>query len=126
MKASIIVTSYNYERFLGHAIESALAQTHGETEVIVVDDGSTDGSRRVIDAFGNRITSVPKANAGQASAFNAGFAASSGEIVPFLDSDDVLLPTATECAAKRLGPGDGVKAHWPVWGSGDGGERTPR
>ena len=124
MKASIVVTSYNYGRFLAQAIESALAQTHSETEVIVVDDGSTDGSRRVIDAFGKRIMSVLKENAGQASAFNAGFAASSGEIVLFLDSDDVLLPTAIEQAAERVRPNHVVKAHWPLWEIDERGDRT--
>jgi glycosyltransferase involved in cell wall biosynthesis len=91
---SIVITNYRYERFVGQAIDSALEQTYPNTEVIVVDDGSDDGSRDVIAAYGERIVPVLKDNGGQGSAFNAGFAASRGEIVMFLDADDVLLPHA--------------------------------
>ena len=93
---SIIVNNYNYGRFLGEAIDSALAQTYPNTEVIVVDDGSTDNSREVIAGYGERIVPVLKANGGQASAFNAGFAASHGDLILFLDSDDMLAPNAIE------------------------------
>ena len=87
--ASILLNNYNYERFLGAAIDSALAQSFAGTEVIVVDDGSTDDSRQVIEAYGERIVKVLKPNGGQASAFNAGFAASRGEFVFLLDADDL-------------------------------------
>ena len=87
---SVIHTTYNYETSLGRAIDSALLQSYAHVEIVVVDDGSTDGSRRIIAAYDDdRIKPVLKQNGGQASAFNAGFAASSGEIVCFLDSDDV-------------------------------------
>ena len=89
---SIIVNNYNYGRFLRAAIDSALNQRYGATEVIVVDDGSTDSSREIVLSYGDRITAVLKENGGQASAFNAGFARSRGAIVIFLDSDDMLLP----------------------------------
>ncbi|MGI8406491.1 MAG: glycosyltransferase family 2 protein [Thermomicrobiales bacterium] len=89
---SIIVNNYNYDQFLPVAIESALAQAYPLTQVIVVDDGSTDDSRAVIARYGDRITPVLKGNGGQASAFNAGFASSDGEIIIFLDADDTLLP----------------------------------
>src|SRR4051812_16040279 len=92
--ASIIINNYNYGHFLRDAIDSALAQTYPCTEVIVVDDGSTDDSREVIAGYGQRVTAVFKENGGQASAFNAGFAASRGEVVVFLDADDTLLPNA--------------------------------
>jgi glycosyltransferase involved in cell wall biosynthesis len=88
---SVIINNYNYDRFLPEAIESALHQTYPHTEVIVVDDGSTDRSREIIDRYSSRIRPVLKPNGGQASAFNAGFAVSHGDIVIFLDSDDVLL-----------------------------------
>ena len=90
--ASIIVNNYNYERFLKEAVDSALGQTYAATEVIVVDDGSTDQSREIIRSYGDRIIPIFKENGGQASALNAGFARSNGDIVIFLDSDDVLLP----------------------------------
>ena len=114
--ASIIITSYNYARFLAAAIESALAQTYPETEVIVVDDGSTDESRQVIARYGDRVMPVLKGNGGQTSAFNAGFAASRGRIICFLDSDDLLLPGALDEAASRLrGDPRVAKVHWPLW-----------
>lgn len=95
---SIIVNNYNYARYLRDAIESALNQTYPRTEVIVVDDGSTDNSREIIETFASRGKVIPvyKENGGQASAFNAGFARSQGEIIIFLDADDVLLPQAVE------------------------------
>ncbi len=93
---SIIVNNYNYGRFLREAIESALSQTYKPLEVIVVDDGSTDCSRDVIASFGARILPVFKENGGQASALNAGFARSHGDLVMFLDSDDLLLDYAIE------------------------------
>lgn len=88
---SILINNYNYGSFLSESIESALAQTYSNCEVIVVDDGSTDCSREVIARYGNRIVPVVKENGGQASAFNAGFAASKGEIICFLDADDLFL-----------------------------------
>jgi glycosyltransferase involved in cell wall biosynthesis len=90
--ASIVITNYNYGRFLAAAIESALIQTYQPLEVIVVDDGSTDNSRGIIAGYGVRIKAVLKKNDGLASAFNAGFEASAGEIVCLLDSDDLFLP----------------------------------
>ena len=90
--ASIVINNYNYGRFLPEAIESALGHTYPNTEVIVVDDGSTDNSREVISKYGSRVISVLKANGGQGSAFNAGFAASKGDLIFFLDSDDFFYP----------------------------------
>lgn len=93
---SIIINNYNYGRFLGEAIDSALKQTYPDTEVIVVDDGSTDNSREIIDTYKESIIPVLKDNGGQASAFNAGFAATKGDIICFLDSDDIFLPEKAE------------------------------
>ena len=92
----IVVDNYNYGRFLRAAIESALAQAYEHVSVIVVDDGSTDDSREVIASFGDRIVPVLKENGGQASAFNAGLTRSQGDIVVFLDADDLLAPHAAE------------------------------
>ncbi len=93
---SIIVDNFNYARYLGAAIDSALAQTYQPVEIVVVDDGSTDNSREVISNYGNKVSAIFKANGGHASAFNAGFRASHGSIVMFLDADDLLLPNAVE------------------------------
>ena len=85
---TVLINNYNYGRFLREAIDSALNQTYGNVEVVVVDDGSTDESRDIIDGYAGRIVSVLKKNGGQGSAFNAGIAASRGEIICLLDSDD--------------------------------------
>jgi glycosyltransferase involved in cell wall biosynthesis len=90
---SILINNYNYGRYIREAIESALTQTYTHTEIVVVDDGSTDNSLEVAASFGDRVRLVRKENGGQASAFNAGFAASRGEIICFLDSDDLFIPT---------------------------------
>jgi hypothetical protein len=92
MKASILINNFNYAQYLGACIDSALAQDHRDVEVVVVDDGSTDTSRSVMESFGDRIVPVLKPNGGQASCFNAGFAAASGDIVFLLDADDMFLP----------------------------------
>ena len=87
---SIVINNHNYGRFLGPAVESALTQTHQGVEVVVVDDGSTDESRSLIERYGERVVPVFKENGGQASAYNAGFRVASGVAVIFLDADDVL------------------------------------
>ncbi len=112
---SIIINNYNYGRFINESIESALSQQYRNLEVIVVDDGSTDNSRQIISSFGDRIKSIYQDNAGQASAFNTGFRASRGHIVIFLDSDDILLPTAAEKAAEVLSDSGVSKVHYPLW-----------
>ena len=93
---SLLINNYNYELYLKEAITSALNQTYPNTEVIVVDDGSTDNSREIIGNYEKKIIPVYKENGGQASAINAGFAVSRGEIVCLLDSDDVWLPQKVE------------------------------
>lgn len=90
---SVVIDSFNYEAFVGAAIESALAQTH-PAQIIVVDDGSTDASPDIIRSFGGRVEAVFKRNGGQASAFNAGFSRATGDLVVFLDADDMLEPDA--------------------------------
>lgn len=98
----IVIDNYNYGRFVADAIESALAQTHPNVNVIVVDDGSTDDSREVIARYGAGLDVVLKENGGQASALNAGFARCDGDAVIFLDSDDVLRPDAAALVARAF------------------------
>ncbi len=93
---SILINNYNYGRFLKEAIDSALNQSYQSIEVIVVDDGSTDDSREIISSYGDRVKAILKENGGQASAFNQGFALSQGEIICFLDSDDLFQPEKVE------------------------------
>jgi glycosyltransferase involved in cell wall biosynthesis len=99
---SILVSNYNYGDFVAEAIESALAQTYTNCEIIVVDDGSTDSSRETINQFAGRIIPVFKSNGGQASAFNESFARARGNIISFLDSDDLFLPTKVEQVVHAL------------------------
>jgi glycosyltransferase involved in cell wall biosynthesis len=89
---SIVINNYNYARFLRDAIDSALNQTYPLTKVVVVDDGSSDGSREIIAGYGDRVVPIFKENGGQASAFNAGVSACRGDIICFLDSDDFFYP----------------------------------
>jgi glycosyltransferase involved in cell wall biosynthesis len=90
--ASVIICNFNYAPFLGAAIDSALALNWSPLEVIVVDDGSTDSSREVMEFYCNRIRTLCKENGGQRTAYAAGFALSQGEFIIFLDSDDLLDP----------------------------------
>lgn len=90
---SVVIANYNYERYVGHAIESALALDWPDVEVVVVDDGSTDDSRAVIARYADRVTVIEQENSRQRVAHNRGLAASTGDVVIFLDSDDVLHPS---------------------------------
>lgn len=95
LAVSIVINNYNYDRFLSAAIDSAIAQTYPNTEVIVVDDCSTDRSREIIASYGNSIIPVlHQKNGKQGAAFNSGFAKSEGDIIIFLDADDYLYPEA--------------------------------
>jgi hypothetical protein len=98
----IIVNNYNYARFLPDAIDSALGQTYPRVTVIVVDDGSTDESRDVVESYGTRVTPVLKDHGGQPSALNAGFEKSRGDAVIFLDADDVLVSDIAERVAEAF------------------------
>jgi len=111
--ASVIVSSYNYAPYLRAAIDSALSQTYAHTEVVVVDDGSSDDSPQIVRGYGERVVAVLKDNAGQASSLSAGFDASRGDVVIFLDSDDVLEPHAVARAVEAMAGGVS-KVHWPL------------
>jgi glycosyltransferase involved in cell wall biosynthesis len=93
---SVIITNYNYGRFLPEAVESVKVQTYPNVEIIVVDDGSTDDSKNVILNYEKAITPIFQDHAGQVAAFNKGYSASSGDIIAFLDADDLFLPHKLE------------------------------
>ena len=94
---STIIPCYNAARFLGESIESVLAQTHGNLEIIVVDDGSTDNSLEIVRGFGESVRSEPLPhNQGVNFARNRGVDSARGEFVQFLDADDLLSPEKIE------------------------------
>jgi glycosyltransferase involved in cell wall biosynthesis len=94
---SVIIPVFNGEATIAAAIDSALAQEFGgDLEVIVVNDGSTDATSSVLDAYRGRVTVLDRVNGGPASARNAGVRASRGEYVAFLDADDIWMPRKLE------------------------------
>ncbi len=111
MRVSIVVCNYNYEAFVDGAIRSAVEQDHADKEIIVVDDGSTDGSRAIVEKWKGRIVPVYKDNGGQVSAYNAGFERVTGDVVIFLDSDDTLDPSACSTVVRAFSPGV-AKVHY--------------
>jgi glycosyltransferase involved in cell wall biosynthesis len=120
---SVIVPAYNQSQYLGDAIRSALAQTRGDLEVIVVDDGSTDDTRAVGQSFTDpRVRYVWQANRGLSGARNTGIRESRGAFLTFLDSDDQFLPEKLErlLAAFERDPGLGLVAGQAVLIDQDG------
>jgi glycosyltransferase involved in cell wall biosynthesis len=92
---SIVITCYNQRRFIREAVDSALMQDCSDREVIVVDDGSTDGSVEVLSKYGDKIKlCLSEANQGAGTARNKGASIATGQYVTFLDGDDILLPCA--------------------------------
>lgn len=88
---SVIIPTFNREKYLGEAIESILEQDYQPIEIIVVDDGSTDNTKALISTFPT-VKYVYQENSGQAAARNQGIAISKGEYLAFLDSDDLWIP----------------------------------
>src|SRR5579884_622289 len=107
---SVVIASYNHAPYLRACIESALNQTQHPDEVIVVDDGSTDGSREIIESFGSALCPIFQANRGTCGALNAGFAKSTGDWVAIHNSDDVRAPDklARQLEVARLDPKIGL------------------
>ena len=98
-KVSIIVPVYNVEEYFEECIQSIISQTYTNIEIILVDDGSTDGSGRMCDEYAKqdpRIVVVHKENGGLSSARNAGLDVATGEYIQFIDSDDYIAPIMTE------------------------------
>lgn len=104
-RLSVVIPNHNYGDFLHEAVESALALDWPEVEVIVVDDGSTDHSLEVLGHFAERISVLTQENSGPRVACNRGFAASQGDVVVFLDSDDVLEPSLMQEVSRVWRPG---------------------
>ena len=89
---SVVIPVYNGERFLNESLESVVAQTFQDYEIICVDDGSTDGSCALLNHYGARVRVIQQANAGQSAARNAGVQQATGAFVAFLDQDDRWYP----------------------------------
>lgn len=90
---SVIIPTFNRAGCIARAIDSVLAQTYRDREIIVVDDGSTDNTMQVLENYAERIRCIRQDNAGVSAARNAGLRAAQGEWVAFLDSDDTWLPS---------------------------------
>jgi len=103
---SVIVPVFNRAELVGDTIKSVLAQTCGDYELIVADDGSTDGTVDAVRTFGPRVQIFTQANKGEGGARNLGMSHARGEYLVFLDSDDLLLPWALETFAEIIGAHD--------------------
>lgn len=93
---SVVIPTFERARTVARAVESVLQQTYRPLEVVVVDDGSTDGTREVLEAYAGRVVYVYQDNAGPSAARNRGLRESRGELIAFLDSDDVWLAPKLE------------------------------
>jgi glycosyltransferase involved in cell wall biosynthesis len=91
-KFSVVIPVYNRASLIGQTLESVFSQTYTDYEVIVVDDGSTDGTWHALQGYGDRIRAIRQTNAGPGAARNLGIAQAQGEYVAFLDSDDLWYP----------------------------------
>ncbi len=89
---SVIIPTYNGARYIRQAIDSVLAQSYSDYEIIVVDDGSTDNTAEILWPYGDRITYLYQSNQKLPTARNNGITASKGKYLAFLDSDDLFLP----------------------------------
>jgi glycosyltransferase involved in cell wall biosynthesis len=93
---SVVIPTYNRSALIGRTVDNVLSQTYADTEVIVVDDGSTDDTLTVLNRFGDRIRVLSQANRGPSAARNRGLEVARGEIIAFQDSDDLWMPTKLE------------------------------
>ena len=107
---SILIPAYNAEEFIADAIRSAIAQTWQRKEIIVVDDGSRDGTAEVARRFASKeVVVVSKENQGAAATRNHAFQLSQGEYIQWLDADDLLAPDKIERQLAALREGDGKR-----------------
>jgi glycosyltransferase involved in cell wall biosynthesis len=127
-RISVVIPLFNKGSHVGAAIESVLAQTRPANEVLVIDDGSTDGSARVAEAFGDKVKIISQSNRGVSAARNIGTEIAGGETIAFLDADDLWKPQFLEkvvgllerfpnacaagCAYEYLRPGAQITKLW--------------
>jgi len=101
-KASVIISTYNRASFLKDSLQSVVAQTYRDWELIVVDDGSTDDTAKVVSKYGSRINYIKKKNGGVSAARNTGIHVATGEFIAFLDDDDIWLSNYLEQQMKLM------------------------
>jgi glycosyltransferase involved in cell wall biosynthesis len=102
MKVSAIIPVYNGSRYLAATLDSVLAQTYPLHEIIVIDDGSTDNSPEILRSYGDRLRVTRQENQGVAVARNAGLRQASGDVITFIDQDDLWPPRRTEILIDAL------------------------
>ena len=112
LRVSVIIPLYNGERYLRQALDSVLNQSFAPFEVIVVNDGSTDGSSGILDTYGKRIVRIDQTNAGTAAARNAGVDASVGGLLAFLDQDDYWVEDKLEKQTSILSKDSDTQIAW--------------
>lgn len=110
-QVSVVIPTYNREKIIAEAVESALAQTYAKVEILVVDDGSIDDTENRLAAYGDRIRYIKQTNGGASSARNRGILESTGEWVAFLDSDDLWHPEKLATQMAQLQAHPGVRMH---------------
>ena len=121
-RVSVVVPCYNAERYIGATLDAVLAQTGAELEVIVVDDGSRDGSAARVERDYPQVRLIRRANAGVAAARNTGIEAATGDWIAFCDADDIWLPgkLAAQFEAMDAVPGCRMSyTAWHVWPSAE-------
>ena len=110
-KVSVIIPCYNAARYVGETLESVRRQTWPDLEVIVVDDGSTDDSVRIIETFAELdVILIRQSNRGQTAALNVGLARATGDFVQYLDADDLIDPDKIAIQMARLADSPGCVA----------------
>lgn len=114
-KVSVLIPTYNRARFIKRAIDSVLNQTYRDVEIVVVDDGSTDNTQKIIESYGDQVTYIYQENKGAASARNAGIDASVGEYISFLDSDDYYAKNNLKIKVAILESNSGISWVYSDW-----------
>lgn len=99
---TVVIPNYNYARYLPQTLESVLQQTWPYIEIIVVDDGSSDGSAEILDSYGTCLRWIRQKNQGVAAARNRGAQEAQGDLIAFLDADDIWLPTKIQRQVERF------------------------
>jgi len=117
---SVVIPAYNAEKYIGRAIDSVLAQSRRPDEIIVVDDGSTDGTAGVVESYGSQVRCIRQENGGASVARNSGIEAATGRWIAFLDADDEWLPEKLQIQTDHLKRNPGL-----VWTYSNYFIRTP-